>query len=206
MSPRHARILPAALSLLTVAVVAGCATTEPASSQEVADAAARWGARPQYVLTTSAEGFEPVAMAAGAYGTDGFSLIFSDAATGSIFLLTAVGGQMSVDDCSAAPLTDTGGGSVEGPVSCVEEGELLRRTSGDAEEYVQARDEVLVRVSGLTADHDALREAAGNVRVPTSQELDDLLAEAPPGDQAPVERGDLPPGDGAPDNGVGAGG
>ncbi|SKC82732.1 hypothetical protein [Krasilnikoviella flava] len=205
MSLRSVRSAPAVLALL---LVGACAAAEPAASQDVADAAARWGSAPQYVLTTSADGFEPVPMAAGAYGTDGFSLIFSDASTGGTFLLTAVGGAMRADDCTGEPITDASGGSVAGAVTCAEDGELLRRTSGEAEEYVVVRDDVLVRVSGLAADHDALREAAGNVRVPTSAELTDLLAEAPPapGDQPPVERGDLPPGDGAPDNGVGAGG
>ncbi|MCK9793766.1 hypothetical protein M1843_08425 [Isoptericola sp. 4D.3] len=204
MSPRRALgPLPAVAAVLAVAACA--APSEPADPAEVADAAARWGAAPQHVLTTSAEGFEAVPMAAGAYGADGFSLAFSDAATGSTFLLTSVGGTMTAEDCADGPLTDTSGGSVEGAVTCAEDGELLHRTAGEAEEYVVVRDGSVVRVSGTRADHDALREAAEGVRVPTSAELTDLVAEAPPA-QEPVERGDLPPGDGAPDNSVGVGG
>lgn len=228
MSPRRARSLaPAAVvALLTLSACAGLtgnaspspsssapSSDGPASPEEIAAAADRWGSAPQYVLTTSAAGFEAVPLAAGAYGADGFSLVFG-APTGGAFLLTAVGGAMSADDCADGAVTDVSGGGLDGSVTCTPEDGAFRRTAGDAEEYVVVRDDVLVRVSGSAADHDALREAAGNVRVPTHDELAALVEGTPSdpggtggtGGVGGTERGDLPPGDGAPDNSVGAGG
>lgn len=221
MSPRRARSLAsAAVVLLTLSACAGLtgnasptpssSSDAPASLEEIAAAADRWGSAPQHVLTTSAAGFEAVPIAAGVYGADGFSLVFG-APAGGAFLLTAVGGAMSADDCADGAVTDVSGGELDGPVTCTPEDGAFRRTAGEAEEYVVVRDDVLVRISGSAADHDALHEAAGNVRVPTHDELDALVEGTPSdpggtGGTGGTERGDLPPGDGAPDNSVGAGG
>ncbi|MFI2102570.1 hypothetical protein ACH436_04720 [Isoptericola sp. NPDC019693] len=207
--------LPVALPVALTVALSGCAgltgaaspdaSAGPASQDEVAEAADAWGADPRYVLTTTADGFAVVPTAAGVYGADGFSVHFGGAA-GRAFMLSAVGGSMTVDDCATVPVLGVGGEEREGPVTCVEDDGAFRRTAGDAEEYAVVRDGALVRVSGSAADHDALREAAANVRVPTSEELA-ALADSTPGAGGPaVERGDLPPGDGAPDNSVGAGG
>ncbi|MFE5337693.1 hypothetical protein ACFQ8E_17395 [Isoptericola sp. NPDC056573] len=224
MSRRHARALaPAVVALLAVGLsVSGCAdpagdsgpsssgvSDAPATGEQVAEAAELWGAAPQYVLTTTAVGFEAVPSAAGVFGADGFSVQFGGRA-GHTFMFSAVEGAMIADDCATVAVMDVGGGEVGGPVTCVEEDGALRRTAGDAEEYAVVRDGVLVRVSGSSADHEALREAAGNVHVPTGGELAALVEGTPvdPGavDPGTVERGDLPPGDGAPDNSVDAGG
>jgi hypothetical protein len=58
-----------------------------------------------------------------------------------------------------------------------------------------------------TVDRATLRKAAEAAHAAGDAELDAVLPTERPGGGAPVERGDLPPvGDGAPDNGVGAGG
>lgn len=220
MSRRHARgPLPAVVALTLGATVClalsacagltGAATGDPsdgpATQDEIAAAAEVWGAAPRYVLTTSADGFAAVPIAAGVYGADGFSLHFGSEA-GHAFMLSAVAGSMSADDCATTPVLGVGGEESDGPVTCVEEDGAFRRTAGEAEEYAVVQDGVLVRLSGSAADHDALREAAANVRVPTGAELA-ALVDGTPRDSGPaLERGDLPPGDGAPDNSVGAGG
>lgn len=177
----------------------------PATEEQIAEAAQAWGAAPRYVLTTSAAGFEAVPIAAGVLGSDGFSLQFSGG-SGRTFMLSAVEGSMTAGDCGEGTVMDVGGGEVGGPVTCTKEGGAFRRTAGDAEEYVVLCDGALVRVSGSAADHEVLREAAANIRPPTSGELAALVAGTPRDQGPPVERGDLPPGDGAPDNSVGAGG
>ncbi|MEL7975158.1 hypothetical protein AAG589_04795 [Isoptericola sp. F-RaC21] len=177
----------------------------PATEGQIAEAAEGWGAAPQYVLTTSAAGFEAVPIAAGVFGPDGFSLQFSGT-SGRTFMLSAVEGSMTADDCAAVPVLDVGGAEAGGPVTCGQEDGAFRRTAAEVEEYVVLHDDALVRISGSTADHDALREAAANVRVPTSGELAALVAGTPRDPGPPAERGDLPPGDGAPDNSVGLGG
>ena len=57
----------------------------------------------------------------------------------------------------------------------------------------------------LTVERKALKGAAERTHRADAAELDAVLPERTGGGQ-PVERGDLPPGDGAPDNSVGAGG
>ncbi len=220
MSRRHARGPLPAVVVLTVSAtvclaVSACAgltggpgaeaSDGPASEGEIAAAAEAWGAAPRYVLTTSADGFAAVPIAAGVYGADGFSLHFSSEG-GRAFMLSAVGGSMSAQDCATMPVLGVGGEESGGPVTCVEEDGAFRRTAGEGEEYAVVRDGVLVRVSGSAADHDALREAVANVRVPTSAELTALVEGTPRDPSPPTERGDLPPGDGAPDNSVGLGG
>ncbi|MFE6970030.1 hypothetical protein [Isoptericola sp. NPDC057653] len=213
MSLRRARTLPAVVALLALGACGSpsggpggsSSTAPPADPDEVAAAAAGWGAAPQYVLTTSAEPFAAVATAAGVYGADGFSLVFSDPATAGAFLLSATGNAMTADDCPRVPLLSVTGDEVAGPVTCTDDGDLLERAAGDALEYVVQREDATVRLSGEAADGDALKEAARNVRVPSHDELAALTAGTPGGGN-PLERGDLPPGDGAPDNSVGAGG
>ena len=213
-APAVVVLLATSLSLSACAGLLGGAdpapsSDAPATEAQIAAAARTWGAAPAYVLTTSAAGFEAVPIAAGVFGPDGFSLQFGGT-SGRTFMLSAVAGAMTADDCAEGAVLGVGGGEVGGPVTCAEEDGAFRRTAGDAEEYVVVRDDALVRVSGSRADHDALREAAANVRPPTSGELTALVAGTPrgtPGDAGPPgERGDLPPGDGAPDNSVGAGG
>jgi len=213
MSPRGARTLPVVVALLALGACGSpsagpggsASTAPPADPDELAAAAAGWGAAPQYVLTTTAAPFAAVPMAAGVYGADGFSLVFSDPATAGTFLLSATGTTVSADDCPRVPLLSVTGGEVGGTITCTQDGDLLERASGEALEYVVLHDDVTVRLSGEAADRDALREAALNVRVPTHDELTALTAGTPGGGSAP-ERGDLPPGDGAPDDSVGAGG
>lgn len=211
LAPAVVVLLATGLSLSACAGLLGGAdpapsSDAPASQGEISAAADAWGAAPRYVLTTSAGGFAAVPMGAGVYGSDGFSVLFGSEA-GHAFMLSAVEGSMTADDCATTPVLGVGGEESGGPVACVEEDGALRRTAGEAEEYAVVRDDdVLVRVSGNVADHDALREAAASVRVPTSGELA-ALVDGTPRDPGPaVERGDLPPGDGAPDNSVGAGG
>ncbi|MEU2201732.1 hypothetical protein [Isoptericola sp. NPDC019482] len=220
MSRRHARgPLPAVVALTVSATgclalsacagLTGAATAGPsdgpATQGEIAAAAEAWGAAPRYVLTTSAEGFAAVPMAAGVYGAEGFSLHFGSE-SGHAFMLSAVEGSMSADDCPTTPVLGVGEEESDGPVTCVEEDGAFRRTAGEAEEYAVVRDGALVRVSGSAVDHDALRAAAANVRTPTSAELAALVEGTPRDPDPQLERGDLPPGDGAPDNSVGAGG
>jgi hypothetical protein len=186
-----------------LAFVAGCAQHSPADPDDVAAAASGWGIPPDVVLTTAVDGFEPAPGGAGAYGSDGFSVVLTDPSDGRIMMLAAARGSMTAQSCPGTPFASTSGTVVEQAECTVEEG-MFYRTADGAAEYAVQRDDVLVQVSGDGVERDVLREAVEQVRVPSKADLEAM--EPPEPREGGVERGDLPPGDGAPDNSVGAGG
>lgn len=195
-----------------LALVGGCAQgAAPADQEDLAAAAAGWGIPQDVVLTTAVDGFEPVAGGAGAYGSDGFAVVLADPSRGQVMMLAATRGAMTDESCPGTPVVTTSGSTVDEPTECTAEDGLFYRTAGGVDEYAVQRDDVLVQVSGDGVERDVLREAAQQVRVPSE---DDLEAMEPPepvdggagADGPGVQRGDLPPGDGAPDNSVGRGG
>lgn len=203
------------------------ASAGPADPATIAERAAYYGVVPEQVLTVDVEGLTAISHAGGAYGADGYSAVFSDVAAGDAVMLSAMTGEISAQTCPDLPV-HTADSTSEGPVGCTVDGEAFHRTAGEAQEYAVQRDDAVVRVSGTGVDPEVLRAALESVRVPTAEELDTLLPPAPsstasssPGSgtgdgapgtgtdggvEGPVERGDLPPGDGAPDNSVGVGG
>lgn len=202
--------------LIVVLPLAGCAgpagtgegtadpspSATPADPATVAERAGSYGVVPEYVLTIDVEGLTAISHAGGAYGADGYSAVLADASTGAAVMVSAVAGGITAGSCADLPVLTTSGSTADGPVECRTDGEMFHRTAGDAQEYAVERDGALVRVSGSGVEAEVLRAALESVRVPTADELDTLL----PPLSGPVERGDLPPGDGAPDNSVGRGG
>ncbi|WP_166847293.1 hypothetical protein [Isoptericola sp. BMS4] len=186
-----------------LALLAGCAQeAAPADPDDLAAAASGWGIPPDVVLTTAVDGFEPAPGGAGAYGSDGFSVVLTNPSDGRIMVLAATRDTMTAQSCPTTPFASTSG-AAEGQAECTAEDGMFYRTADGASEYAVQRDDVLVQVSGDGVEREVLREAAEQVRVPSAKIL---RAMEPPEPMEGVERGDLPPGDGAPDNSVGAGG
>lgn len=175
------------MTVVVVLAVGACAG--PASREAVAAQAGPAGIAPELVLVTTVDGFELMTQSVGVVGDDGMSAVYlrwDDGAT--LTLTTAREPAPGVARC--ADVTDA--------------------------DLPDAADPVLrcgVERRGAFAQLDAegvepatLRAAGEAVRVPTTRELGRLFADVQPVQGPPVERGDLPPGDRAPDNEPGPGG
>ncbi|MGD9485575.1 hypothetical protein WDH52_20380 [Streptomyces sp. TRM70308] len=178
--------------LLPLALVA-CGTESPATAPDSAELERRAEIMQTdlaHVYLTEADGYELAEQSVGVYGDDGFSAHYASAGAGAMFQLTVVRGELTCE----RPGIEGGTGTV----TCEEDGDLLYRTAQGAHEYARAEEGRVVRVSAASAtDRETLRSAAESAHQATPTELDALLpplTDAP----APVERGDLPPGDGAP--------
>ncbi|MEE1757315.1 hypothetical protein [Streptomyces sp. SP18CS02] len=197
------RTRPLPLLLLPlIALTAACGTeTAGGSAPDRGTLEARAAAaqtRTEHVYVIEADGFELAKQSVGVLGDDGFQSTYVATGGGRITVSVDRG---TVDDgsCPAIP-----------PVSrsCEKDGPGWYRSSGAAHEYALTENGLRVQISAESSavSRDVLRAAAGSAHRADDRELDEVLPEhtAPAG---PVERGDLPPvGDGAPDNGVGAGG
>lgn len=142
------------------------------------------GIAPELVRVTSVDGFDLMTQSVGVLGDDGMSAVYlrrTDGAT--VALTTARDPAPGVSPCADLP-------DALGPV--------LRCHVEHAGTVVQ--------LDGDGVEPSTLRAAGEAARVPTPGELDLLFADVQPVQGPPVERGDLPPGDGAPDNEPGPGG
>ncbi|NNU26339.1 hypothetical protein [Isoptericola sediminis] len=193
----------------------------PAPADLLADRAGSSGVRPEHVLMV--DGYRPAPGGGGAYGAHGFATVLvedlpegelPDEAT-HVLLLAVVPGEIDLATCPALAVLTTTGTAADGPVECAAQGEMFARTAGTWHGYAVQHDGAVVRLSGQDVADEALRAALTSLRVPTVGELDMILPPVAPSPAAtpssspstgPVERGDLPPGDGAPDNSVGLGG
>lgn len=187
----HRRTVPhVALSLAAALALAGCAGltggTEPADRAAVAARSEPAGIAPELVYVTDIEGFRPAPQSVGVMGDDGMSVAYvgsGGGAVGTVMLTTARTADPAAVACDALP-----------------------EATGPAASCVVTRDEATVLLEAADVDAATLRAAAETVRVPTERELDELFAEAAGVPDGPVERGDLPPGDGAPVDEPGVGG
>ncbi|MBT0993794.1 hypothetical protein KIN34_05780 [Cellulomonas sp. DKR-3] len=172
------------LWLGAVLAFAGCAgTAEPADEAEIAELSVPAGVAPELVYVLDGEDLVLAGQSVGVSGDDGLSAAYvreSDAAT--VLLRT----ERDASDPSLAACADL---PDAGPPRCVVE-----------------RGDVRVVLEGDGVDVATLRTAAGTVRVPDASTLRALFADVPAAPDAPTERGDLPPGDGAPVDPPAAGG
>ncbi len=131
------------------------------------------GVAPELVYVTDVSGYTPARQSVGVNGDDGFSVSYT-AEDGAVLTLF-------VDRVPPAP------------ADC----------PGDEECVVPEKGRV-VRLRGEKVPRSVLRAAARAVHRPSAAELAALLPDPRPDftDGVPVQRGDLPPGGGAPDNSV----
>jgi hypothetical protein len=171
---------------MTVAVttlLAAC-SSEPASRDAIAARAEPAGIAPELVHVTSVDGFDLMTQSVGVMGSDGMSAVYLRQDDGATLLLTTAR-EPAPDVAPCADLPDV----AEPVLRCVVE-----------------RADAAVQIDAEGVEPSTLREAGEAVRVPTPGELERLFADVRPVQGPPVERGDLPPGDGAPDNEPGPGG
>lgn len=198
------RALGAAMMFTALAAsIVGCASTEPAAPEAIAQRATAAGISPDLVYVTSVDGYDLAPQSVGRTVADGMSASWVNTQTGGILTVRTDRGTMTEQTCPEVPLWDT-----LDDVTCTSEGDIWHRFSGSAEEYIVARNGALILVTGRNlADPADLEAAANAVRVPTDAELDLLFSDLPDGPAQPIERGDLPEnGDGAPIDPGGAGG
>ncbi|MEN3586081.1 hypothetical protein AAH978_18260 [Streptomyces sp. ZYX-F-203] len=166
-----------------------------ASDAEIVRRAGSGGAAPELVHLTEVPGYRLAERSVGVHGDDGFSAVYVPHEGPGSFTLRVERGDLDADSCEERWNT------------CEQDGGLWRLETGRAHGYARPESGYVV---GVTADReevplDHLRAAIDAVRHAEAGPV------PPPADPAatrpPVERGDLPPhGDGAPYNGVGAGG
>ena len=173
--------LVGALVVLALGACGGGGTTGTGG----ADVAARMqyaGIARDLVYVTDVDGFDLAVQSVGVSGDEGMSAAYVSPA-GTVLLRTSRAAGEQAPAC--AQLEDDGVGA-----SC---------------EVVA--DGVHVLLEGDGVDAATLRAAGGAVRPARDGELATLFSELPtPPEGEPVERGDLPGGDGAPDNDPGPGG
>jgi hypothetical protein len=180
---RTAAVVPA---LALLAALTACATGSPASAEAIAERAEPAGIAPDLVWTADLSGFSLAVGSVGPYADEGMSSIWTRVADDGLAMVTLLTTrQPDPEAVPCAELADAVGAEALTCDVAVDGG------------YVTLRSE------GVSAS--ALREIAESVHVPSATELDRLFADVPTFD-GPTERGDLPPGDGAPDNSVGEGG
>lgn len=187
------RTTSATLAAGSLLVLGGCATGTPAGADraEIATWTQHVGIAPELVYVTELDGFDLATQSVGVVGDDGMSAMYvraegdASGTVGTVLLTTSRHADPSSVPC--ADLVDP----APGLMACAVE-----------------RGEAVVQLAGEGVDAATLRAAAEAVRVPAADELGALFADLPVIDEPvePVERGDLPPGDGAPDNEPGLGG
>lgn len=190
------RALGAAMVFTALAAsTVGCASTEPAAREVLAQRATAAGISPDLVYVTGVDGYDLAPQSVGLTGAEGMSASWVNTQTGGILTVRTDRGTLTTETCPEVPLWDT-----LDDVTCTSEGDIWHRFSGSVEEYIVARDGALIRVTGANlADPADLEAAAEAVRVPSDAELDLLFSDLPDGPAQPIERGDLPEnGDGAP--------
>jgi len=204
LSPR-VPVLAALAGLVTVTVSACGVGSTPADADALATQASRLGVDPALIFTTHVDGYDLAAQSVGPADADGLSATWVDEDTAAMITIRTSAGEPDARSCAALPLWDTG----DEPATCTEVATgLWHREGVQVHEYLASRDGTTIWVFGANGTPaDDLREAAEAARIPSDAELEALFADAPTGDEVPVERGDLPEhGDGAPIQPTGPGG
>ena len=178
------RAAAALLALLVLAELGACASGTPASPDESARSSEPVGIAADLVYVADVDGFSLAVGSVGPYADEGMSAIWTRPRGDGLQLVTLLTSR--VPEPGLPPCAEL--------ADAVE----LRCTVP-----VDGAAQVVLAGEGVNAD--TLRAVAETVRVPSPDDLARLFADvrAPEG---PVERGDLTPGDGAPDNSVGVGG
>lgn len=186
------------------ASVVGCASAMPADPDTIAQRATAVGMSPDLVYVTAVDGYDLAPQSVGLTGGAGISASWFNGQTGGILTVRTDRGTLTPETCPEMPLWDT----LDAGVACSNEGDIWHRFSDSGEEYMVARDGVLILVTGTNlTDPSDLEAAAEAVRLPSDAELDLLFSDLPAGPAQPIERGDLPEnGDGAPLDPTGPGG
>lgn len=202
----HPASLGASIAFAAVILgsVAGCASMAPADPEAIAERAAATGISADLVYTTTVDGYDLAPQSVGETPSGGMSASWVNTATGGILTIRTEHGEITAASCPDIPLWDGG----NEPVACTDEGGRWHRTSGSTHEYIVARDDTLILVTGMNnADPGDLLAAAQAVHVPSAAELELLFSDLPDGPAEPVQRGDIPEnGDGAPIDPTGPGG
>lgn len=185
---RFRKIVPVVAAGL---LLAGCASLPPATaggpdegatlSPDLLARLAYVGIAPELIRVTDIDGFTVATQSVGVSGDDGVGAFYV-ADAGTVMLRTSRGATPDAVPCP--DLAD----DADALLCEVEHDGAFVTFEGD----------------GVTAD--VLRAAGASVRVPAGDELAALFVDLPTQPEGPVERGDLPEGDRAPDNSVGVGG
>lgn len=184
--------------LLAAPVLTGCAGLRASDPPGAADAAradggstadvdarlAGAGIARDLVRVTDVDGFTVATQSVGVSGDDGWGAYYVGPDGAQVLLRTSRTADPAVVACP-----DVADDDDADPLRCGVEHEGVH-----------------VTFEGDGADASTLRAAGAAVRVPSDDELAALLVDLPDSADQPVERGDLPPGDGAPRNDVGEGG
>lgn len=192
----------AAIALAGTACATGAgATRAPAAS--VAESARSLGIAADLVFTTTVDGYDLAPQSVALNDAGGMSAAWFNATTHGMLTIRTTRGDLTQATCEAAPLDEAPGE----PVTCTREGGVWHRSTTDVHEYMTARRDAVIRVSGRGAPPADLRAAIDAVHVPSAAEVAELFSDAPVQPTAPVERGDIPEhGDGAPVDPLGPGG
>ncbi|UCN14478.1 hypothetical protein LFM56_16700 [Cellulomonas iranensis] len=183
-------------ALLTAPVLTSCAglrAADPTGADDprtgggsTADVDARLagaGVARDLVRVTEVDGFTVATQSVGVSGDEGFGAAYVGTEGQRVLLRTSRAADPTVGACD--DLTHDGADTLRCGVE---------------------HEGVHVTLEGDGVDAATLRAAAAAVRVPSGRELAALVVDLPDVGDQPVERGDLPPGDGAPRNDVGEGG
>ncbi|WP_236122648.1 hypothetical protein [Cellulomonas palmilytica] len=180
LSLDRAGVAAGAAAVLVVLGLAACGSSGVGADTEERMAYA--GIARDLVYVTDVDGFDVAVQSAGVSGDDGFAAAYVGEG-GTLWVRTSRRPAGQVEPCADLD------------------------ASADVTACEVVHDDVHVLLEGDGVDATTLREAGAAVRPARDGELAQLLAELPaPPDGEPVERGDLPPGDGAPDNSGGQGG
>lgn len=189
----RARYVPVLLAPCVVLALGACASLRngpPADTEAIAERVAFVGIAPELVRITEVDGFDLVTQAVGVYGDDGMSAVWSRVDADGVDLVT-----LTTSRPSDPPLGE--------PVAACAD---LSDPGAPGTACEVEHEDAVVRLTGEGVDAGTLRAAAESVRVPRVRDLDRVFADVPRDPGVPVERGDLPEGDRAPDDEPGVGG
>ncbi|MGW1198005.1 hypothetical protein ACWD4B_19525 [Streptomyces sp. NPDC002536] len=148
------------------------------------------------IYVASMPGFVPAVMSVGDDGNGGFQEAYAGP-DGKVVWLRVERGTVTDANCTQGGISVIG----DGTTTCERDGAAWYRTMSGAHEYALNLDGRVLRVTSSLkeADRATLRAAVRSAHLADDRELDETL---PPlrEYQGPTERGDLPPGGGAPDN------
>lgn len=104
------------------ASIVGCASTEPAAPEVIAQRATASGISPDLVYVTAVDGYDLAPQSVGRTGADGMSASWFNAQTGGILTVRTDRGTLTPQTCPEMPLWDT----LDGGVGCRTRPSLLR--------------------------------------------------------------------------------
>lgn len=189
--------LAPAAALLPLALLA-CGTGQAAAADraELEARAAAIRTTTDSIYVASIPGYAPAVQSVGDDGDGGFQEAYAGP-DGKVVQLRVERGTVTDANCPQGGINGFGNGAT----TCERDGAAWYRTTPDAHEYALNLDGRVLRINSSLkeADRATLRAAVRAAHLADDRELDETL---PPlrEYQGPTERGDLPPGDGAPDN------